>query len=133
MIKKIENILTSVPEVKLAYLIGSRSKGNALENSDVDIVLVTSRDEVKSIDYSHLYGQIQSVLSDELDLRIVSLDSSPLFLSEVIDGELLYVKSEEDRVEFVRESLLVYYRTQYLRDIFNQYLDQRIEQETYGQ
>lgn len=80
-----------------------------------------------------MYSEIQSVLSHELDLRIVTLDSSPLFLFEVIDGDLLYMKSEEDRVEFVRESLLAYYRTQHLRDIFNHYLDQRIEEGTYGQ
>ena len=132
---KLKLLLTKVPPVKLAYLIGSFATGQARRDSDLDIVLVTDKEGLRKLDYSKLYRQINHMIhSFSLDLRlIVPEETNPIFLFQIYKhGDLLYAASEKDRVEFEIRSMKYYFDSQHLRNIFNSHLDRSFENRTYG-
>lgn len=130
-IKKIQIILKTFPEVRLAYLIGSALTGTDRQDSDLDIVLVINKEEIKN--FEKIYLLLNKVVNHEnLDLRLVTEKSDIVYLFEVVNGKLLYACDEKTRVSFEKKVMLFYYDTQHVRNIFHYYLDKRIEQGTYG-
>lgn len=132
--EKIASLFTNYPYIKLAYLIGSYAKGLPRADSDLDIALVVEKEDVENINYSEIYNKISKIIKHpNLDIRIVVENKTdPLYLFEIAKGKLLYVKEEEKRVEFEKKAMLMYYDSQHLRDIFNKYIDKRIEKGSYG-
>ncbi len=120
------------PEIIGVYLIGSRAKGEARRDSDLDIVVVVRKvpvERLKSI-FEEFSKNIQL---PNLDLRIViPEETDPLFLFQVIKGELLYSKSEEEKVKFETKAMKLFYDTQHLRNIFHFYLKERLSKGGYG-
>lgn len=131
---KFQEALAKIPEVKLAYLIGSTAAGKTRQDSDLDIVLVVEPENLGKIDFGSIYFSLnQLVHHPNLDLRVVALGKTDsLFLFNVIKGQLLYARSEPDRVNFEAKTMIFYYDTQHLRNIFHYYLDQRLEKGEYG-
>jgi len=132
--ERLTKILRLFPVIRLAYLIGSVAKKNQRQDSDLDIVLVVESQDLNKIDYGKLYSSLSKTIQHQnLDLRLVSLEQNdPLFLFQVIGGKLLYSKEEKERVAFEKKSMLNYFDTQHLRNIFHYYLDKRISRGTYG-
>jgi predicted nucleotidyltransferase len=126
--------LAKKPEIKLAYLIGSAARGSLRADSDLDIVLVVDSDYLEKVDFGSLYLTLsRTVNHPNLDLRMAALKKTdPLFLFNVIGGELLYSRDEKERVNFEAKTMIYYYDTQHLRNIFHHYLNQRLEKGEYG-
>jgi len=63
---------------------------------------------------------------------ITSGERDSLFLFQVASGQVLYARSEKERVAFEKKAMFFYYDTQYLRNIFQHHLSQRIREGNYG-
>ncbi len=132
---KLHHLLVKLPQIKLAYLIGSYASGYQRQDSDVDIVLIVEEKSLDQLDYGKLYLQVhQCVNHPDLDLRLVlPSQTDPLFLFEIINkGKLLYERNKGERVNFEVKSMKYYYDTRYLRQIFNLALEKSFKQKTYG-
>lgn len=115
-------ILQAEENIIAAYVFGSRIKGTAGKKSDLDLALVVKDESLVS--YGALYLQINNLFpSLEVDVRIVSINSSPLFLFQILkNGICIYKKEESERVKFEVSVLKNYYDGEHLRGIYNHYL-----------
>ncbi len=132
-IQKIQGYFASQKDVLAVYLYGSFAKGTTHPRSDVDFgILFDGKVDL----YSRL-GQIYSDLCDlklpvELDVRELNLTHPPLFLFNVIQGQLLFSRNELKKNEFEVAVLRQYYDTQRLRDLRYDYMQKRLREGTYG-
>ena len=100
--------------VRLAWLHGSRARGTARRESDIDVAVLLDDDHAENptaIKDSiwRLAGALgREVRSDRLDL--VLLNDAPALLRHrvVRDGVLLFARSEVERVRFVRRTIREY-------------------------
>lgn len=117
--------------VKLAYLFGSRAKGNAGAGSDYDIAVLFAKEPRDSLAMKET-----ALLSLELKkyfpkrLEIVSLNAAPLLLQyEVVaHGQPLYCQDGAQRSQFEVLVIKKYIDEQPLRDLYNQALHKAILQ-----
>ena len=97
----------ALPEVRLAYLFGSRATGRARPDSDIDIAVLI--DDGVCTDARHVNHVLRRVTghvgggdvpSDLLD--VVLLNEAPVLLRHHVlrDGVLLYERDEGERVRF---------------------------------
>ena len=127
--KQIASILSTEPTVIAVYLFGSHARSTASKDSDIDIAVATN----KKHDYSFFYEKLQTVIDEQYDMREITLDSSPLFLFEVIrNGVVLYEKTPHDRLTFEAQALLRYYDTAYLRTRYSNRLAHAFAEGSYG-
>lgn len=132
-IEKIQHYFTSQKDVVAVYLYGSFTKGTTHPRSDVDFGILFD----KSIKDFHRIGEIYSDLCDlklpaEAEVRDINLTQPPIFLLNVIQGQLLFSNNEQKRNEFEVAVLRQYYDTQRLRDIRYHYMQKRLREGTYG-
>lgn len=132
-IKKLQNYFAGQKDVLVVYLYGSFAKGTPHKRSDLDFgVLFDGK-----VNLYRRLGQIYSDLSDlklpaEPETREVDLNSPPVYLFNVINGQLIFSKDEVKRINFEVQALKQYYDTQGLRDIKYHYMNKRFEEGTYG-
>lgn len=132
-IKKIKGYFAKQKDVLAVYLYGSFVKGVAHKRSDLDVgVLFDGKVNL----YSRL-GQIYSDLCDlklpaEPEVRDISLEYSPVFLMNVIQGKLIYEKNEIERINFEVAVMKTFYDTQKLREVDYYYMKKRLQEGTYG-
>lgn len=120
---KLQNIFKKLPVVVAVYLYGSRVGAYAAKASDLDMAVIV--DDIEGVSYDELYSPISRIIKHiELDLRLASLKSDPLYLFEVIKGQCVYQRSDQDRVEFETRVLENFYDGQHIRDIYYYYLKQ---------
>lgn len=120
-IAKLQNIFKNLPHIIVVYIYGSRAKGYARKNSDLDIAAVV--DDMQGIDYGKLYLQVSKLIEHiELDLRIATAKSDSTYLFEMIGGKCLYQRSETDRINFETRVLRNFYDNKHIRDIYYYYL-----------
>ncbi|KKU29120.1 MAG: hypothetical protein UX80_C0006G0065 [Candidatus Amesbacteria bacterium GW2011_GWA2_47_11b] len=123
--------------VTAVYVHGSRVKGYAAPDSDTDIaVVVENREKQKRggfLSYK-VANEIEDVLRvKNPDVRVVDLNSSPLFLFEIISsGEVIYQKDDQVKLGFEEGALRAYYDTEYLREVYANYLFQDIKSAAYA-
>lgn len=120
-----------VNQVKLAYLFGSEARGDAHQESDVDIAVMFDK-KVKKEDYLLKEGKLIemfSALFPDKEINIVNLDiASPLLKqSVVLEGKPLYVKNRLDQFFFQIQTLREYEEYNHLSCIYNQALDLKIK------
>jgi len=115
-------MLLAEENVIAAYVFGSQITGTAGKKSDLDLALVVKNETM--IGYGDLYLEINKLFPDmEVDVRIVSLDSSPLFLFQILkNGICIYKKEESMRINFEVSVMKNYYDGEHLRGIYNHYL-----------
>lgn len=96
----IAGVLEAQPDVAAAYLFGSQYRGDAGEESDVDIgvVLGEKRDSLRR--ELELEGEISKAVGREMDVRVLSFEQSPVFLMQVARGDLLVGRDRPERVAF---------------------------------
>lgn len=132
-IRKLQHYFASQKDIMSVYLYGSFAKGTIHPRSDIDFgVLFDGKVNL----YSRL-GQIYADLCDlklpaEPEIREINLRQSPVFLLNVIQGQLLATSNEQRKNEFEVAVLRQYYDTQRLRDIRYQYMQERLKEGTYG-
>lgn len=122
----LRRVLRERPEVRLAYLFGSRATGRARPGSDYDVAVLV--DDEALVAPRHSFGtqaEIAGLLVDALrtdDVDVVLLNRAPPLLRHRVlrDGILLHARSEEERVRFARAALRDYLDAKY-------YLDRQID------
>ena len=132
-IEKIQHYFASQKDVAAVYLYGSFPKGVTHPGSDIDFGILFDG----KVDLYHRIGQIYTDLSDlglpgEPDVRELSLSQVPVFLLNVIQGQLLFSRNELEKNEFEVAILRQYYDTQRLRDLRYDYMQKRLREGTYG-
>ena len=111
----------SDPNIVAIYYHGSRANSFASAQSDSDIAVVLNKKPVETT-------KIINLVEDQIkltnpDIRLVDLESSPVFLFSFIkSGKVLYEKSRDDRVKFESMAMRKYYDTEHMRSIFRSYL-----------
>ena len=111
---RLARALKSDRTVRLAWLHGSRARGTARRESDIDVAVLLDDDQAvnpTAIKDSiwRLAGALgREVPSDRLDL--VLLNRAPALLRHRVirDGVLLFARSEAERVRFVRRTIREY-------------------------
>lgn len=130
---KIRNYFAGQKDVLAVYVYGSFAKGTARKQSDLDIaVLFTSKIDLYNR-LGGLYSEFPKLsISAEPEVRNISLDDSPVYLMNVISGQLIYSKDEIKRIRFEVAILNEFYDTQRLRNIKHFYTKKRLQEGTYG-
>ena len=106
--------LAALPEVRLAYLYGSRVKGPIRPASDLDIaMLVDDRLAATPGEINRTIRRLAGRLSGEIPsdlLDIVLLNTAPALLRHRVlrDGSLLHTRSETERVRFAIRAIRDY-------------------------
>lgn len=129
-IPKINEKIFKKFNVKLAYLFGSRAKGNAAPESDFDIAVLFENpsDSFALEKTSFLTLELNKFFPVRLD--IVSLNAASLLLKyEVIaHGEVLYCEDENERINFEVSVIKEYIDDEPVRKLYNDALYKRILQ-----
>ena len=128
-------LLAAEPTLVLAYLHGSRVRGGG-PLSDIDLAVLLDRSLSSSrrdvVLRSLFAGMAKTIGTYEIDL--VDLASAPPLLRHrvVRDGELLVEQNSRARVEFVRDTILVYLDTEHLRREMSKGLRHILEEDRFG-
>lgn len=132
-LKNLSKYFSSQKDVLAVYLYGSFAKDTNHPRSDIDLGVVFNR----RVDLYERLGKLYSDLNDlglpaEVEARDINLDQPPVYLMNVIQGELIYSRDENKRITFEVEVLKHFYDTQRFRDIKYYYMTKRLKEGTYG-
>lgn len=132
-IKKIQDYFATQKDVVAVYLYGSLADGNPHNESDLDIAVLFDGE----VDLYRRLGKLYSgfprlSIKAEPEVRHLDLNQSPVYLSEVISGRLLYSSSEVKRVQFEVSVMNNLRDTEHLRTLKNIYLQESFREGTYG-
>ena len=105
----------NLPEVRLAYLFGSRATGRDRPDSDIDVAFLVDKRCVRSPSavnrtIRHLVARVSGgeIRSDLLDVTL--LNEAPVLLCHRVlrDGQLLHARDETERVRFAVRTMREY-------------------------
>lgn len=133
-VQKMKDIFSQLKEIKAVYLFGSRIKGYDVEKSDLDMaVFVDDKRKISLRKILSLFNKKKVSFPFEIDVSIVDLSSSPLFLFQIIkNGRFIYSKSPKQKAGLESKIMHIFNDTQHIRNIYHQYLDKSMEREAYG-
>jgi len=104
--KKLAGFCKNRPEIIVAYLFGSRARGDSGPASDIDLAFLVESSLVNERDYpygynAYLIAEFMDIFkTNELD-AIVLNDAPPLLKFQVIYyGQVIFSRSEEKRLAF---------------------------------
>jgi predicted nucleotidyltransferase len=119
---EIKTALKKEQLIVAAYIIGSVASGNINKDSDFDLVVVVK--DRKTISEDKIYELVRRIsFPKDLDLSVVDLNSSPLFLYQIISkGKRIYQKITAEASRFESFALHNFYDNAHLRNIYNQAL-----------
>jgi len=117
-------------KVKLAYLFGSRAKGNAALESDYDLAVLFKdkpSDPLALKETTFLSLELNKFFPAKLD--IVSLNDAPSLLKyEVVaHGKPIYCEDEKERINFEVLAIKEYIDGEPIRNLYNQALHKKIQ------
>lgn len=131
--KKIQNYFAKQKDVLAVYLYGSFAKGTTHKRSDLDIGVLFNRKVNLYERLGRLYADFPKLsIPLEPEVRDINLDDSPVYLMNVIQGQLIYSKDEIQRTRFEVAVLNEFYDTKRLRDIKHFYTLRGLQEGTYG-
>lgn len=135
-LEKLALALSEDPGIVLAFLFGSRSRGeaNALSDTDIALLLDPHMPQDKYLDYRANYFSIARRALHEEKIDIVILNTAtPLLAHEAIKGELLFERSPEARVKYIVDVQRKYLDLKPFYAIDAAYMRQRLEEGKFGQ
>ena len=132
-VRKIQNYFAAQKDVVAVYLYGSFANGNPHKGSDLDIAVLFDGKVNLYRRLGSLYGKFPKLsIKTEPEVRNIDFDQSPVFLSEVISGVLIYSSDEARRVQFEVDVMNKLRDTEYLRSLKRTYLQESFKEGTYG-
>ncbi len=122
--KLVEPVFRSHGNVIVAYLFGSRARGETHARSDVDFAVLFENPSVDA--YRSLWAELHSVLSP-LPFDLVELNSAdPVLSFRVIrEGKPVFFRTAEELNEFELRAWQRYQDTRWLRAVGDFYLRER--------
>ncbi len=107
-------------EIKFAYLFGSQSRGDATENSDIDIAVYFKKD-YENLEEALIRGNIIEYGKEffKKDVDVVSLNNASLLLKYQVIKDGIVILDDEERGEFESLSLRMYFDFKYYSDIYD--------------
>lgn len=112
--------------IQLVYVFGSYAKGNNNKNSDLDIAMLM--EEVEFNDKLSLIGDLTDIFKrNDIDLVILNSANSVLKHQIIKYGKLIYMKSEDIKVDFEVKVLKEYMDMEPFRRTQMKYINQWIE------
>lgn len=147
--RRLREHLSGRADVAFAYLYGSRAKGTADEESDVDVAVHFGADTHREADEragsagrDGTIGrrkaalQLEGALERELGrpVQVVVLEDAPPGLAHnVLDtGRLVVNRDDGTRRRFFVDHCRRYFDTEHIRRIFDRYRQRRIEEGAFG-
>jgi predicted nucleotidyltransferase len=128
IIRKMRDVLPSIPSLRLAYVYGSFLSREDFRDIDIALLVDEGYDQNTFPGFASEAG---TRLEDSLDFRwecdVRVLNDLPVWLKyEIIStGKLLYVRNEDDRIDFETQVLVEYQDMKSLYDLFDrEYLAQ---------
>ncbi len=102
------------PEVKFAYLFGSRATGTENKLSDVDIAVFVDKSMID--EKKHPFGYKASITADlmqtfntnEVDLVVLNDSAYMLKHRVMMCGELVYLKDKQAKIDFLFDTMSRY-------------------------
>lgn len=118
-------------QVVLIFLFGSEARSTSHKESDVDIGVLFDK-KIDQKDYLKLEGKLIEFFSEiypKKEINVVNLNiASPLLKQvAVLEGKLLYSKSETDRILFQIKTLHEYEDYLHLSKTYNQFLELKLK------
>jgi uncharacterized protein len=126
------NEVNKVYEIKFAYVFGSQARGEARENSDIDIAIFFINNYSK-LEEALVRGNIiedgKQIFAKDID--IVSLNSCSLLIKHEVIHDGIVIVDSEDRAEFESLSLREYFDFKYYADIYDNKIIESIKDGNY--
>ena len=142
--RQVREGLAARGDVAFAYLFGSRAKGTARPDSDVDLAVHfgadvgrgTDGEDTASVERKKSALELEGVLERELGRRVqvvVLEDAPPGLAHNVLDtGRLVFCRDDRARRHFFVAHCKRYFEMQHIHRIFDRYRLRRLEQGTFG-
>jgi len=129
--RELTNIFRQNHDILLGYIFGSTVEGNRREDSDFDLAIFRDRNS-KLNEFDLVKETNIATIIPNLHLSVVDLESSPLFLKQIIGGVCIYERGKYLQTNTEAMVMNIYFDTQHFRDVQNYYLQKRIQEGTYG-
>jgi len=130
--KKVNSTFLRYGEVVVAYLFGSRARGDFIEGSDMDFAILLSRSFEDPYDFVRLIGELATALKvgDE-KINLVTLNDADLELAYKVisEGSVIFERDVEKRVDFEVRVLKSYLD---FKPVLNQMRRSLIKEYTHG-
>ena len=109
--------------IDVAYLFGSHATGTQTRDSDIDIAVLLPKKTTPKKRFEtrlQLMELLEKQLGKAIDLIIIN-DIKSLFFKYVIvkEGKVIYLKSEERRIDFECRTLSLYFDFQPFLELYN--------------
>ncbi|MBI3961922.1 MAG: nucleotidyltransferase domain-containing protein [Deinococcus sp.] len=104
LVSQLRAYLQGQPEVRFAHLFGSQATGRANVLSDVDVAVLVDQGCLAAGPYGYraaLIAELSQVLGTQaVDLVVLNTASPTLRFQVIRYGQLLFARSDTERVEF---------------------------------
>ncbi len=133
-LEKLKDILSNYDFIEFALLFGSYANGSEHNLSDIDIALQTCRD-IDLLTQGHLIATLECEFGKTIDLVILNelYKTNPKLSFNITDNhKVLLSNNKQAYIDFKTQSLLYYFDTAYMYDMFDKSLKNRLENGTYG-
>ncbi|MBI2596679.1 nucleotidyltransferase domain-containing protein [Candidatus Daviesbacteria bacterium] len=129
----LKQYFASQKDILVVYLYGSFASGGIHKRSDIDFGVLFEEEVTSFKRLGQIYSDLCGLkLPAEPEVRDIDLKHPPVYLFNVIRGQLVYSKDEVKRINFEVQAMSQYYDSQYFRDIKYDYMRKRIQEGTYG-
>jgi len=122
IIRKIREVLGSLPSLRVAYIYGSFLSREDFRDIDIALLIDAEPDNEHTLTYAAGAGDLcEKALGFryECDVRVLN-DEPCWFQFEVISsGKTIYIRNEEDRITFETQVLIQYQDMKYTYDLFD--------------
>jgi predicted nucleotidyltransferase len=123
------------PDIVVAYLFGSVSRGRAHRLSDVDVAVLFAPEvtlETSVERQLQLMGDLEAFADREVQVTVLNR-ATPLLAYQVIKyGIQLYERSRQARIEFQVRAMSTYFDFKPSLDFFDKVIQLRIEEGRFG-
>jgi predicted nucleotidyltransferase len=135
ILAQIEQTFADEP-IEIAYLFGSRARGDAGPLSDVDIAVLAPED-MPDEDQVSLQLRLMTRLMRALrrdDIEVIILNRAPILLQHRVIrvGKVLFCRDELLRSRYEARVLVRYFDSRHLANLYNEGLMKRIATEGLG-
>ncbi len=134
IIHKTAEYLQTLDYLNFAILFGSHAQNKATAMSDIDIGIHTNRD-LELLEIGYITAKLESRLKCNVDLIVLNqlYKRKPKLVFEIVSkGKIICSKNEKALVEFKKNCYLYYLDTQYLRQMMDRNLRERLENGLFG-